>query len=196
MGSAYFYTEESFGEAYRRGHRTGHALNGEQTMSLRSRLMLSKRLMTTTATAAIAAGAILAGPANPAHAAGEDLQVTLRLCTQFKNTFSCAKDFVLEKDPIPAGSPFRRNYFLIHRPNSVIQSNFNVQVFRNVAGGPVIAQTKSVLLVDQQTGKTLAKVVGPLVTLTPNTVTVKNLSVSEPTAPSQANSGFTITWHK
>lgn len=165
-------------------------------MSVRSRLMPSKRLVTATAAATIAAGAILAGPAGPARAAGEDLQVKLVLCTQFKGTTSCAKDFVLESEPIPADSPFRRNFSLIHRPNSLIQSNFNVQVFRNVAGGQVIAQTKSVLLVDRQTGKTLAKAVGPLVTLPANTATVKNLSVSEPTVPSQANSTFQITWHK
>ncbi|MEW9531807.1 hypothetical protein [Microbispora sp. NPDC049125] len=165
-------------------------------MSITSRPMLSKRLATIAGTAAIAAGALLTGGAGPAQAASEDLQVTLVLCTQFKNTFSCAQDFVLAKDPIPASSPFRRNYSLIHRPNSVIQSNFNVQVFRNVADGPVIAQTKSVLLVDRQTGKTLSKAVGPLVTLTANKLSVNNLSVSEPTNPSQANSGFQITWHK
>lgn len=166
-------------------------------MSLKSRLMLSKRLVTASAAATIAAGAILAGSASPAQAAGEDLRVTLRLCTIFKTqTITCAPDFVLAKDPIPADVPFRRNYFVIHRPNSVIQSNFNVQVFRNDAGGPVIAQTKSVLLIDRQTGKTLAKAVGPQVTLPPNTVTTQNRSVSEPTNPSQANSSYTITWHK
>ncbi|MCK2214589.1 hypothetical protein MF672_012420 [Actinomadura sp. ATCC 31491] len=161
-------------------------------MSVKSRTALAKRL-TAVAAAAVATGAVLAGPA---RAAGEDLQVTLRLCTIFANNISCAQDYVLDKDPVPAGSPFRRNYFLIHRPNSVVQSNFNVQVFRNDANGPVIAQTKSVLLIDQQTGKTLASATGPLVTLAPNVSTIKNLSVSEPSNPSQANSGYQITWHK
>ncbi|MFI7689910.1 hypothetical protein ACIBQ6_12605 [Nonomuraea sp. NPDC049655] len=159
--------------------------------------MIVKRLATAGAAATIAACAVLAGSAGPAQAAGEDLQVTLRLCTIFKTqTITCAPDFVLAKDPIPADVPFRRNYSLIHRPNSLIQSNFSVQVFRNDTGGPVIAQTKSVLLIDQQTGKTLAKAVGPQVTLPANTVITKNLSVSESVNPSQANSGYTITWHK
>lgn len=164
-------------------------------MSVKTRLMLSKRLATTTAAAAIAAGALLAGPA-PAQAASPTLQVTLNLCTQFKLVSSCAKPFVLAGDPIPTDAPFRRNYFLIHRANTLLQSNFNVQVFRNFAGGPVIAQTKSVLLVDRQTGKTLAKAVGPLVTLVPNTLKIKSLSVSEPTKPSNATGQFQITWKK
>ncbi|MEW9554742.1 hypothetical protein [Nonomuraea sp. NPDC050783] len=156
---------------------------------------LQKRLLAALA-AAVAAGAALAGPAAPAHAAGEDLQVRLHLCTTFVNTTTCAQDYFLASEPIPADVPFRRDFFVIHRPNTVVQSNFNVQIFRNATGGPVIARTKSVLLVDQQTGATLATKAGPQVPLAANVQASNTVTVSETSKPSQASGTFQITWHK
>ncbi len=156
--------------------------------------------------AAIATGAILAGPASPAQAAIADVEVKMTLCVvdQITPRIDCKVDARLPV-PVPVDGLFARNFSTTFQPSgSPLEATYKVRVTRTAAGAPVIAQATQVLLRNKVTSQQLGLTSGPQVQLQPNllannsTTVVDTVNFPPGTPTTQANNAtgnFKITWH-
>jgi hypothetical protein len=156
--------------------------------------------------AAIATGAILAGPAGPAQAATSDVEVKLTLCVVDLVTprIDCKVDARVPVT-VPENALFARNFTTTFQPSgSPLEATYKVRVTRAAAGAPVIAQATQVLLRNKVTSQQLGTTAGAPVQLQPNqlagnsTTVVDTVNFPPGTPSSQANNAtgnFKVTWH-